>query len=231
MPAFDEDPAQTHDDADADPADIAPDAEGAWGPPPPEPPAAASPAAAEAQSPVESVDFAAIYNEHYPFVLGLMARRKDIVPASAEELAQSTFTRLSQQIEEEGPPRNVKAMLVTILGHKICNHGRHVRPDVDPGAEVDAQERPEGEPDPEECADFAERRRILDEQLEGMKGQEADVLRCTELFGLSCAETAKLLEIPLGTVASVHQRAMAKLQAGIRARVSGGAPPRRRPRP
>ncbi len=112
--------------------------------------------------------------------------------------------------------RKPEAMLVTIVGHEVANHGRLKRPVGD--ADVDAV--PSAEPDPEQSAELAERRGAIQAHLDAMDPDEAELIVLVDILEMTYAQVAEQKDMPASTVAYRYQRARAHLDERIR-----GAPP------
>ena len=158
--------------------------------------------------------FEALFAKYVPFLRKLLARRRGIVPASVEDLIISAFTTLSRRMPGDEPPRNPEAMLVTIVGHKLANRGRLQKADVDREADVDAV--PCAEPDPEQYAEIADRRRAIQAHLDAMDPTDAELVVYVDLLEMTYAQVADLQRRPESTVAYPYQRARAHLDARIR---------------
>jgi RNA polymerase sigma factor (sigma-70 family) len=160
--------------------------------------------------------FNALYKEFVPFVRRLLIRRRDIVPASVDELVERVFTTLSQVMKKQKEPiRKPAALIVTITGHEVANHKRIKRLPVQ--VDVELHTIPGPEQDPEGTAEIHERLRTLDAHFKVMKREDMELILCVDVYELTYAETAQALNLPPSTVAKHYHRARAILDELIRA--------------
>ncbi|MFO0757511.1 MAG: sigma-70 family RNA polymerase sigma factor [Byssovorax sp.] len=148
--------------------------------------------------------------EHGERVLALLLGRGDLLPESTKDLAQETLLALCIQIRDKSMPDNVQAFLAGVVKNQARMHKRDFRPPIHPGA--DAEAHAASAPDPEARAEEAELRGKLDRYAEELTQEEAKVVRHFFALGLSVSETARVLGVPRGTVATQLARARAKLE-------------------
>jgi RNA polymerase sigma factor (sigma-70 family) len=130
----------------------------------------------------------------------------------AEEATQQTFVRAWQAADQFDADRNLGPWLATIARHAaidvVRRETRHNTAALDALDEADRAivARP---PDPETLDAMWRVRAAIDE----LPAEEAAVVRCQHLDGLTHAEIAERLSIPLGTVKSRSRRAHRHLVA------------------
>lgn len=148
-----------------------------------------------------------------------LARRRDVSPASVEDLHQSVLISLDKYFEQqrsEGNPCDPKkvqpALIRTFVEHVAMNHDRMKkrRPKVDGDAEVDAT--PASGPDPEGAAIRAEQREKLARYRAELTPEEAEILEAREIDEMTFAVIAAALGRPLNKVYQIHRGAMEKLR-------------------
>jgi RNA polymerase sigma-70 factor (ECF subfamily) len=160
--------------------------------------------------PVEAVatglgDFETIVREHQSMVFSIAYRflhDREL----AEELAQDVFLQLHKNLSALKSPAHVTFWLHKVTGHRCIDYSRHRKP----GREVNlerttemASEAPMSDPM------LASRLRKLVASLPP-KSRMVVILRYEE--ELELAEIARVLGMPLGTVKSHLQRALATLR-------------------
>lgn len=149
---------------------------------------------------------------HYRQYVWTKLRRPDVDPEAAEGLLLEVFLVMDRQIQENGMPNNVAAMLATIARHLVCNHLRSAsrRPRFD--SSVDVGELPCSQPDPEQRLRCAQRRDIVDAILARMPPDAAMLIRLIDLGELTHADVAGILDRPAATARVQHHRARAKFR-------------------
>ena len=144
-------------------------------------------------------------------------------PADAEDLVQDTLVRAFRGIGgfDGGYPR---AWLLTIMRNTEVNRNRRRRPALlfDPDSS-DALEDTGSAGQPEEEFVGREFERAVRNAMVSLPEHYACVVELVDIDGLSYAETAELLGIPLGTVMSRLHRARARIRKQLAA--AGLAPP------
>jgi RNA polymerase sigma-70 factor (ECF subfamily) len=140
-------------------------------------------------------------------------------PARAEDLVQDTMLKAYRSWRQYRPGTNAKGWLLTILRNTFINDYR--RRKLEPVAmDLEAVEpyalpRDAAEADPE--GDFFSR--IVDEKvLEAIDALPTDfreVLVLSDMEGMSYAEIAETLQVPIGTVKSRLFRARRLLQSAL----------------
>lgn len=140
--------------------------------------------------------------------------------AEAEDLTQESLVRAWRALDrfDGAHPR---AWLLTILRHTHVNMNRRRRPHTVEDISVLPGVRPAfgqvAEPSPEEQVVL----HILPEDLEraiaSLDAKFSTVLVLVDVNGLTYAETAEILGVPLGTVMSRLSRARQRIRAHLRA--------------
>lgn len=156
----------------------------------------------------------ALCREHGPYVRELLRRRMDVVEESRKDLEQRVLLVLCAHVREHGEPAHLRGFLAGVVRNEVRNHRRAFRPDVEPGADADAEAA--SVPSPEHCAEEAERRARLDRYVRALSEEEAEVIRCIAGRGATIDEAAELLGRARGTVATQLARAREKLEAQAR---------------
>jgi RNA polymerase sigma-70 factor, ECF subfamily len=145
-------------------------------------------------------------------------------PADAEDLVQDTLLRAYRAIGtfDGAYPR---AWLLTIMRHTAASRGHRRRPQLLDDPERIGELPPAG-PVAELTPEQAVMGRMLDTAVASALATLPDkfqrVVRLVDVDGLSYAETAGLLGVPVGTVMSRLHRARARIRAHLAA--SGLAP-------
>jgi RNA polymerase sigma-70 factor (ECF subfamily) len=145
--------------------------------------------------------------------------------ADAEDLVQDTLIRAYRAIERfDG--RYPRAWLLTILRNTHINRNRRRRPELlrDPDVQMerlaaspeeDEASRPDRFVDLEFDAD-------LEDALASLSDPFAEIVQLVDIDGLTYAEAAEVLGIPVGTVMSRLHRARKKIREQLRR--TGAAP-------
>ena len=162
-------------------------------------------------------------------VLLRVARSLTRNAADAEDLVQDTLLRAYRAIERfdgEYP----RAWLLTILRNTHINRNRRRRPELlrDPDLQLDR-----AEPDPEVAEALRPDRFVdlefdhaLTEALDGLSDAHREVVDLVDLDGLSYAEAAEAIGVPIGTIMSRLHRARRNLRESLQragATSDGGA--------
>jgi RNA polymerase sigma factor (sigma-70 family) len=143
--------------------------------------------------------------EHVAFIREILRHRADVLPESKKDLEQRVVTILWRCIEEKRVPRDVEGFIVEIVRREVANHKRRKKPEIDEGA--DASAVASDAPTPESALELAERGRELEGYLAHLSKEQAEVVRCVELYELTLEQTAQAVGRPLGTVSSQLTRA------------------------
>ncbi len=145
-------------------------------------------------------------------------------PVEAEDLVQDALVRAFRSIDRfDG--RHPRAWLLTIVRNTHVNRNRRRRPslldDPDaPGAEV----RDTAAPSVEDEVVGQTFEAAVEASLQSLSDDARRVIELVDLAGLSYAEAADVLEVPVGTVMSRLHRARRKIRDELR---RNGMAPRR----
>ncbi len=148
-------------------------------------------------------------------VLFRVARSLTHHHAEAEDLVQDTLLRAYRSIEGfDG--RHPRAWLLTILRNAHINRNRRRRPDLLDDPEMAADGRSgrsvsDTGPGPDAFVEEEIDAQILG-ALDSLDARFRQVLELVDVDGLSYAETAHALDIPVGTVTSRLHRARAQIR-------------------
>lgn len=157
-------------------------------------------------------------------------------PARAEDLVQDTMLKAYRAWRQYRPGTNAKGWLLTILRNTFINDYRRrklepVAMDLET-AEPHAIFRDVAEADPEGAffAQIVDRKVI--EAIDALATEFREVLVLSDVEGLSYAEIAETLQVPVGTVKSRLFRARRQLQVALYAHAveMGYIRPRKEPR-
>jgi RNA polymerase sigma-70 factor (ECF subfamily) len=148
-----------------------------------------------------------------------VALRLTADPAQAEDLVQDTMLKAYRSWRQYRPGTNAKGWLLTILRNTFINDYR--RRKLEPVAmDLEAAEphsllREMADSDPE--GSFFDR--IVDEKvleaIDALPTEFREVLVLSDMEGLSYAEIAETLQVPIGTVKSRLFRARRQLQGAL----------------
>jgi RNA polymerase sigma-70 factor (ECF subfamily) len=134
-----------------------------------------------------------------------VARRLTSEPARAEDLVQQTMLSAWRGFHQFRPGTNARAWLFRILFNAFYAEGRRMRGVVVP---IDAREisaEPAGQQTSVEVA----------EALDSLAVEHRAVLMLAVVEGFTCQETARILDLPVGTVMSRLSRARDALRAKL----------------
>ncbi len=165
--------------------------------------------------------FNALYEKYVPFVRRFLSRRRELVPASVEDLIQKAFTTVNEQMEKlDAPLANSRAFIVKIVGHEVSNHARLRRLPLE--AEDEGLAVPCSRPDPERMAELDERADNLHAHLDAMEEDDANLIRAVDLLGLTYVEVGAIQGRSDDAVGDQYRRARKILNERLRAAGSGG---------
>jgi RNA polymerase sigma-70 factor, ECF subfamily len=161
------------------------------------PPAASPPARGERLE--------ALARDNFQFIWRSL-RRLGVPPDAVDDAAQHVFEVAARRLSEVEAGREraflfKTALLVAQAARRSSARNRQL---VDEDA-IDACHDPR--PSPEELAERRHHRVLLDEILDALPSEARPVFVLYELEELSTLEVARVLEIPIGTVASRLRRA------------------------
>ena len=141
----------------------------------------------------------------------------------ARDVAQEIFIRIYRNLGRCDDAAHFLPWMIRISRNACIDHlrRRQARP---PARDVPAEEAPllaTSEPAPDEAWHAKSRRRLLHLALQALGELSREVLLLREIQGLSVEETARLLDVPEGTVKSRANRARVELARKVLA-LSGG---------
>lgn len=142
-----------------------------------------------------------------------LAGREDV----ANDLAQETFLRVLKYADRYDPKYSMRTWLLTIARRLWINHIRkQSRRDRGREASEMTESVASNTPGPAELAGAADERgvtrQMLDSALLGLTDPQRTALILVHQQGLTLAETAEVMKMPLGTVKSHLHRGRATLR-------------------
>jgi RNA polymerase sigma-70 factor (ECF subfamily) len=152
-----------------------------------------------------------LYSRYAPLIFDIAARTLD--RATAEEIVQDVFLSVWRAAPSFDPERGaVRPWLLQIAHFRVINElrRRSRRPKIDPdpdGLRVEALSDPD--PDPAEAASLSEAREVVRSAYETLPPQQREAVGLAFFGGLSHAEVAEHLDLPLGT-------AKTRIRSGLR---------------
>jgi RNA polymerase sigma-70 factor (ECF subfamily) len=130
--------------------------------------------------------------------------------ALADDLVQDTLVRGLERAEQLRDPDQLKVWLCRILFNLHVDHLRARRPALDSDElPLLAEEEPEG------TVARAQLVGRVREAVAALKEEHRKVVTLVDLMGLSYAEVASILEVPVGTVMSRLHRARERLREAL----------------
>jgi len=157
--------------------------------------------------------FRALVEREYEFVWRSV-RRLGVPAADVDDAAQEVFVVAARRLADFGTERERAFLFGTamrVASTRRRNARRHPE-ELDAGSD----ERPAGDLDPEELAELARARPLLQEILDGMTDEFRAVFILSEIEELSVREVAEALGVPQGTVSSRLRSAREKFHAGVK---------------
>lgn len=165
--------------------------------------------------------FRALYRR-YRVAIYAFLRRRTGDRAVAEDLCQEVFMAVLDVSKRWEPRAKVSTLIYRIAANQLSKSRRK-----SPQKSLDEDREQAAEiPGPEQEVSMTEQARLVRDALARLDEDQRDVLVLHQYHGLSYAEVADVLEIPLGTVRSRISRAKAALRADLRevlSREEGGA--------
>ena len=147
----------------------------------------------------------AAFDLYFDYVWRLV-RRLGVPEASADDATQQVFLTLSAKLEVVLPGKE-RAFLTGTAFRVASNQRRGERRNPERPWEQHLASAVDPSPSPEQLIDASRQRAWLDHVLDQLPLELRAVLVLFELEDLSAPEIAKLLELPVGTVASRLRRA------------------------
>jgi RNA polymerase sigma-70 factor (ECF subfamily) len=142
----------------------------------------------------------------------------------ARDVAQEAFVRVYQRIDSVTDPERFLPWLIRVARNAALDRMR--RMGARPRSDTRVEELPDlasGDPTPEARWEADRRRVLVHDALRAMSEKGRDVLVLREMQGLSEEETARILDVPVGTVKSRMNRARVELAKRVRELVGGAA--------
>jgi RNA polymerase sigma-70 factor (ECF subfamily) len=165
----------------------------------------------------------AAVDAHYD-VLWRFLRRLGVVEHDVEDAAQQVLVVFAQREMTVTPGRERSFLLGTAL--RVASDVRRKATRTREVVGVDVDEPADPAPNAEAQLEERQRRRWLDEVLDALTDEQRAVFVLVELEEQTMAETAAVLGVPPGTVASRLRRAREVFEASaatLKARIDGGA--------
>ncbi len=158
------------------------------------------------------------FDENYAGVWRFL-RRMGVPPDGADDAAQQVFLIAVEALARitEGSERAFLYGTAVRLAHSLRRRSGREVPDATVDAELSSL------PSPDQLADQKQAREVLDAFILTLDVDTRTVFVLTEFDDFTAPEIAKLLSVPLGTVASRLRRAREKFQALVR-KIYGSAP-------
>lgn len=163
--------------------------------------------------------FAELFQRYSGRIKGFLMRG-GLSDGAAEDAAQDVMVRIWQRAGSFDPARAGAATWIFTIARnrRIDLARRQARPEPDP---EDPLFRPDPEPLPEQVVSGAERDATVREALSGLPEEQRTVVHLAFFAGLTHAEVAERLAVPLGTVKSRMRMAFGKLRTALGEDFSG----------
>lgn len=147
-------------------------------------------------------------------------------PDDALDVAQEALLRLFGTLARVDPERPIRPYLLRIVRNLVWDQLRKRRVRKTRSLEDEGRELVLDPPDPslgpEDLAARRELQRILWTQLATLPARQREVVALRDYMGLSYAEIARALRIPVGTVMSRLHRGRARLRTAVLAHTATG---------
>ena len=157
--------------------------------------------------------FRALVDQHFEFVWRSV-RRLGVPPADADDAAQEVFLVAAKNLDNFPADRERAFLFGTAL--RVASTRRRSARRRPEELDATSDERAGPALDPEELAELARARPLLQELLDGMNEELRGVFILAEIEELSVREIAELLDVPQGTVSSRLRSAREKFHAGVK---------------
>ena len=168
--------------------------------------------------------FRAMVDTQFDFIWRTL-RGLGVPAANADDAAQQVFLVAAQKLDLIAAGSERSFLFSTARG--IAANARRARTRSREVLDEDALAEPvSGAPDPEQLAARAQARDLLLRILDGLAEDLRTVFVLFELEGMTTAQMAELLDVPMGTVASRLRRAREEFQAATKRfqAIRGGKP-------
>jgi RNA polymerase sigma-70 factor (ECF subfamily) len=156
----------------------------------------------------------------YTFILRMVGR-----PEDADDLTQDVFVQLLKSLPTARPDLPLRPWVFVIARNKCLDHLKRKRALVfsalatHDGEDTVEERVADGQPLPEELAERADLRDILQEAIAALPPRYRAVVALRYSTDLTFAEIGTVLELPENTVKTHFQRAKAMLRCSLRDRV------------
>lgn len=180
-------------------------------PSPPEMPASEEPST---MRPDAASRFHRLVEAQFDFIWRAL-RGLGVPMASADDAAQQVFIIAARKMETIAVGSERSFLFSTAVG-VAANARRSLARSREVVDEESLAKHLDDAPDPEQITAARQARRVLDQILDGLPEDVRSVFVLFELEGMTTAEIAELLMLPLGTVASKLRRAREEFQAAAR---------------
>jgi len=161
-----------------------------------------------------SVNFAALYKQHFAFVWRNL-RRLGVPESGLRDAAQDVFMVVHRRSNEFEGRGTAQAWLYSILRRVAADHRRRGRrKDLANAEQTDTLSDP-SEPGPEHRASRGEAMRLLLKLLSELDEDKRELLVLVDLEGLSVPEAAETLDCNLNTAYSRLRMARQLMQEGL----------------
>lgn len=171
----------------------------------------------------DSDALAALYDRYggeiYRLLVGTVSE-----PQGAEELLQDIFWQAWRLAARYDPTlASVRTWLHVLMRSRAADWRRRAARTVPVAAGTESPSRPD--PDAAPAFERSETRRDLLEACDGLRGVEREAIEWTFFAGLTQAEAARRLGLPLGTVKSRVRSALRRLREHLEESERGGPMP------
>jgi RNA polymerase sigma-70 factor (ECF subfamily) len=157
-----------------------------------------------------------LYARHARTVYVMAAH--SVGPTAAEEVVQDVFVTLWRRAGRFDPARgSLSAWLMAIARHRVLDELASRRRQPEPVEDIERllAAAPASAPAPEEHAERSERGQAVRRALRALPAEQRQVLVLAYFGGLSQAEMARRLGVPLGTVKKRVRLGLRKLRASL----------------
>ena len=169
-------------------------------------------AEASAETPRAPLDFRTLFELEGAYVFRSL-RRLSVPSADLEDLAHEVFLAVHGQLNHYDPSRPLRPWLFAFAFRIAANYRRKMRGETDLSEAEEIRDEAEGA---DVLIDQERKRRLVLQALEGIKLDRRAVFVLHELDGVTCAQIASTLTIPVGTVYSRLRLAREDFSAAVR---------------
>ncbi len=162
---------------------------------------------------LEEAALSAVFNLYYPAIYRYIYRHIGH-DCAAEDLTGEVFQRLLEALERgAGPERNIQAWLYRVAYNLIIDDSR--RQSYRQHEALDEQ-MPHDQPGIENAAHQAIMARAARRALEKLTLKQRSVIILRFLEGMSLAETAEVMKLPISAIKALQQRGLAGLRRHLK---------------